>query len=209
MKKIFSIFFALVLFPGYSAHAWIGGPFGNNTYFGEEGDDGVYEAVAVPVGKARNGVGIYRWGVTNNFTGLDPQNTTTFTFSSTTGFDTFTVPVSSNIMFGGTSLFTHSWFLNGVYYRGFCEGTVNSGLGVISCIGAARSAAGLSGIVESISSGFRAQFSDRNNGIPVRRFEGTGKARTHVDSTGEVADFRFSVFGSKVANGVNFFGDTN
>jgi hypothetical protein len=144
--------------------------------------------------------------VTNNFNGLDPANTTTFTFTSTSGSDDFTVPVSSNVMFGGVSLFTHSWFLNGVYYRGFCDGTVNSGLGSISCIGAARSAVGLSGILESISSGFRAQFSDKNNGIPIRRFEGSGTARTHVDSTGEVSDFRFSVFGSKVANGVSYFG---
>jgi hypothetical protein len=206
MKKIFAIFCALCLMPGFSAQAWIGGPFGNNTYFGEEGDDGVYEAVAVPIGRARNGVGIYRWGVTNNFPGLDPTNTTTFTFGSSTGTDDFVVPVSGNVMFGGVSLFTHSWFLNGVYYRGFCDGTVNSGLGTISCIGAARSAAGLSGILESVSSGFRAQFSDRSNGIPIRRFEGAGRARTHVDSTGEVADFRFTVFGSKVANGVSYFG---
>lgn len=208
MKKLFSIFCAICLVPSFSAHAWVGGPFGNNNYFGEDGDDGVYESVAIPIGKARNGIGIYRWGVTNNFPGLDPQNTTTFTFSSGSGFDTFTVPVSSNVMFSGVSLFTHTWFLNGVYYRGFCEGTVNSGLGIISCIGAARSAAGLSGVFESISSGFRAFYTNKGDGIPVRRFEGRGRARTHDGNTGLTTDFRFAVFGSRVANGVEYFGLT-
>lgn len=203
MKKILVFFCALILMPSYSAHAWIGGPFGNNTFFGEEGDDGVYEAVAVPFGSARNGIGLYRWGVTNNFRGLAPNFTTTFRFTSNNGFDDFIIPVSGNVAFGGVSQFTHTWFIQGVYYRGFCEGSVNSGLGSISCIGAARSASGLSGILESISSGFRAKFTDTGSGIPIRRFEGRGKATTHG---GELGNFRFTVFGSKVANAVQFFG---
>lgn len=190
--------------PSFSAHAWIGGPFGNNTFFGEEGDDGVYEAVAVPIGSARNGVGLYRWGVTNNFTGISPQFTRTFTISSGGGSDDFIVGASGNVAFGGVGLFSHTWFISGIYYRGFSEGTVNSGLGIISAIGAARSAAGLSGIVESISSGFRAKFTDTGSGIPIRRFEGRGQATTH-NATGS-SNFRMTVFGSKVSNSVQFFG---
>lgn len=204
MKKIFTIFCAICLMPSFSAQAWIGGPFGNNTFFGDEGDDGVYEAVAVPFGSARNGIGLYRWGITNNFNGLAPNFTSTFTFTDGTGGSSaFVVPVSGNVAFGGVSQFTHTWFINGVYYRGFCEGSVNSGLGSISAIGAARSASGLSGVFESISSGFRANFADSGNGIPIRRFEGRGRAST---VGGELADFRFVVFGSKVSNSVRFFG---
>ncbi|MBP9224936.1 MAG: hypothetical protein KBF76_13780 [Verrucomicrobiales bacterium] len=204
MKNVFTVFCAVFLMPTFSAQAWIGGPFSNNTFFGEDGDDGVYEAVAIPQGTARNGIGLYRWGVTNNFKGLDPRYTTTFTFTSGTGaFDTFTIPSSGNVAFGGTSRFTHSWFIGGIYYRGFCEGTVNSGLSVISCIGAARSAAGLSGVLASISSGFQAQFEESGNGLPIRRFEGEGSAST---DGGALLDFDFFVFGSKVSHAVQFFG---
>lgn len=205
MKQLLGIFCALCLVPSFSAHAWIGGPFSNNTYFGEEGDDGVYEAVAIPFGSARNGVGTYRWGVTNNFPGLDPQNTTSVILTSSTGASGFTVPVSGNVEFAGVGNFTHSWFITGTYYRGFCQGTVNSGLGSITCIGAAQSADGLSGVSESISSSFRASFTARNQGIPIRRFEGRGSAST-TDGSGAFLNFRFAIFGSKVANSVNYFG---
>lgn len=207
MRKVIAIFCALFLAPSFSAKAWIGGPFSNNTYFGEEGDDGVYEAVAVPFGSARNGVGIYRWGVTNNFTGLSPQFITSVTLTSSTGSSGFQVPVSGNVEFGGVGNFTHSWFITGTFYRGFCQGTVNSGIGAISCIGAAQSADGLSGVSESISSSFRATFTAKNQGLPVRRFEGRGSAST-TDGSGAFLNFRFAVFGSKVANGVNYFGLT-
>lgn len=204
MNKLIAVFCAFCLAPTFSSHAWIGGPFGNNTFFGEEGDDGVYEAVAVPIGKAKNGIGIFRWGVTNQFQGLSPQFTTTVVFTQPTGGTSgFIVPVSGNVAFGGVSRYTHTWFISGIYYRGFAEGTVNSGLGLISAIGAAQSAAGLSGINESISSGFRARFTDSGNGIPVRRFEGRGRAGT----TGTAAtNFRFTVFGSKVSSAVQYFG---
>lgn len=205
MKKVFAVFCALILAPSFTANAWIGGPFSNNTYFGENGDDGVYEAVAIPFGSARNSLGIYRWGITNNFPGLDPQNTTSVTLSANGGSSTFAVPVSSNVEFSGVSHFTHTWFVTGTYYRGFCQGTVNSGLGAITCIGAAQSADGLSGISESVSSSFRATFTSKNQGVPVRRFEGQGRAAT-TDGSGAFLNFRFAVFGTKVANGVEYFG---
>ncbi len=208
MKKIFAAFCALVLMPSFSAQAWIGGPFSNNSYFGEDGDDGVYEAVALPYGKgARNGIGLYRWGVTNNFTGVDDQSTLYYTVSGPGGSSDIRVPLSGNVEFGGVGHFTHSWYIEGVYYRGFCQGSVNSGLGTVNCTGGAYSAVEFSGIVESISSGFRASFTSRNDGLPVQRFEGRGHAAIS-DGRGRsgLEPFHFAVFGSKVASKVNYYG---
>ncbi len=204
MKTFLSLFCAICLIPNFSAQAWIGGPFGNNTFNGEEGDDGVYEAVAVPLGSSKNGIGLYRWGITNNFKGLDPRYTTQVVITRTGGGSSgFSVPVSGNLAFGGVSQYTHSWFIQGVYYRGFCQGSVNSGLGAISCIGVAGSAAGLSGVTGSISSGFEAAFVSSGNGLPIRRFEGIGSASTDGTS---LSDFSFFTFGSKVSTAVQFFG---
>ena len=70
MKKLFALFCAICLMPSFSAHAWIGGPFSNNSFFGENGDDGVYEAVGFPTSGVSNGVGIFRWAVANNVVGI-------------------------------------------------------------------------------------------------------------------------------------------
>lgn len=204
MKQLFAIFCAVCLMPSMTSFGWVGGPFSNNTYFGENGDDGVYEAVAVPTSPGtRNGIGLFRWGVTNDFPGLNPANITSFRFTRGDAFTDFTIPVSGNVQFSGVSTFNHSWFLRGVFYTGFCNGTVNSGIGFVSATGVASSTAGITGTVESISSSFRARFTNEGDGIVVRRFEGRGRASSTVDAFGQ---FRFFAFGSKVHDGVQYFG---
>ncbi len=202
MKQIFAIFLAICVLPGFHSYAWVGGPFSNNTYFGEQGDDGIYEAVAIPRG-GNNGIGLFRWAVTNAFQGLDPSNTTSINFSFGNSSSDFTVPVSGNVSFDGVATYTNTWFIEGNYYRGFTTGTVNSGLGIVSATGVARTAAGINGVAESISSGFTATFTNSDNGIPVRRFEGRGRA---AGTSPDVGTFTIAVFGTKVQDTVFYFG---
>lgn len=201
MKQLFALFCAIVLMPSFSAHAWIGGPFSNNTYFGENGDDGVYEAVAIPQVTGANGIGIFRWAVTNNFAGAAPNAIQTYTFTGIAGGSTdFATPVSGNINFGGISFFNHSWFIEGVSYFGICNGSVNSGIGLVSAIGVASVVAGLTNTSDSISSGFQATIANTGRGVPVRRFEGVGTAQSTVATLGT---FPIFVFGSKVTDEIN------
>lgn len=207
MKQLFAIFCAIVLLPSFSSYAWIGGPFSNNTYFGENGDDGVYEAV----GTTTNGVGIFRWGVTNTLTGVDSSLLETRVTSvavtvggvTTTTTTVFVDAFSSNVYFGGIGRISHSWFLEGVAYEGNCYGTVNSGLGFISCVGTADEADGTGG---SISSSFTAEFDDRGDGLPVRRFSGRGNAAVSAAPNTLIS---FIVFGSKVFDQVNYGNNAN
>jgi hypothetical protein len=55
--------------PSFSAQARIGGPFSGNTYFPENGDDGVYEVAAT----ATNRTGLYRIVVGNEFERVNPE----------------------------------------------------------------------------------------------------------------------------------------
>ena len=104
MKKAFAVFSALILMPGLNAHAWVGGPWSNDSYQ-HNGDDGVYEAVAT----ATNGIGIYRWGVSNN---------------------------GGNLEFAaGSFASSNLWYYRGISYYGMCFGIVNSHLGVVSVVG--------------------------------------------------------------------------
>lgn len=203
MKQVFAIFCAICLMPSMTSFGWVGGPFSNNTYFGENGDDGVYEAVGVPISRGgRNGIGLFRWGVTNN---LNPTNnivTSNFTFTTGGSSSDFVAPTAGNVQLGAVSRFNHNWFLRGVYYRGFCEGTANSGIGVVTALGVARAASGITGTGDTIQSGFRARFTDEGDGIPSRRFEGRGRATTSIAN---FRTFRFFAFGTKVADSVNVF----
>lgn len=204
MKKIFAAFCALVLMPSFSAQAWIGGPFSNNSYFGEDGDDGVYEAVAYPVGGAfANGIGIFRWGVGNSTAFTDDA---TISVSSVVYDDEGNItgtfvnirPIASNIYFGGTGQVSHTWFLEGIAYRGNCDGIVNSGLGVVSCIGSASSP---SSSRYTISSGFEGTIDNKGEGLPVTRFSGRGNGRSlDLLDPNATVNFRFVAFGTKVSS---------
>lgn len=218
MKKIFTIFCAVCLMPSFSAHAWIGGPFSNNSYFSESGDDGVYEAVAFPVNNRanpnqviKNGIGMYRWAVTNNTSFSDAVSTSVSqVFFDDQGNIAFTlvdiVPLTSNVYFGGVGQTSHTWFIEGVAYRGFCEGTANSGLGIVNCVGSASNGSG-TGLIEST---FRGKFSsagDGGRGIPISRFRAKGRG-TSINIGGPAGNvtFRFRVFGSKVTQNVTYNG---
>lgn len=211
MKKIFAVFCAVVLMPSFSAHAWIGGPWSNNSFFGEDSDDGVYEAVAIPdYGQViSNGIGMFRWAVTNN-RGFDSSVSTAV---STVQYDDegnveFTFvdiqPLTSNVYFGGVGQISHVWFIEGVSYRGNCQGSANSGLGEVFCVGQAQSAVDTS---ISISSGFNAQYDGSGFGIPISRFSGYGDG-TLIDSSDPDAGgtFTFFVMGSKVTSRITYNG---
>ena len=126
MKKIFAVTLALIVVPSFHAHAWIGGPFNNNS-FTPEGDDGIYEAIAIPV--IGSGMGLYRWGVNNRSAGG-----TQFTNGLQGG--------TGNVLFGGMvgNFNQHIWYFNGETYFGPCYGSVNSGVGTVSCVGTAATA---------------------------------------------------------------------
>lgn len=216
MKKIFAAFCALVLMPSFSAQAWIGGPFSNNAFFGEDGDDGVYEAVAYPIGNkapnvptVKNGIGTFRWAVTNTKSFTDDVTTSvTSAFFDDEGNITATFvdvrPLTSNVYFGGVGQVSHTWFIEGVAYRGNCEGSVNSGIGAISCIGQAANQEDTS---QTVSSSFRAKFDGGGQGLPVSRFSGKGRG-TAVDflDPNATIPFRFVVFGSRVTTTVVYNG---
>ena len=207
MKQIFAIFLALCILPCFQTFAWIGGPFSNNSYFSENGDDGVYEAVGIPSTAGVNGIGIMRWAVTNSVA-INPDNLTSTAFVTTTtvgGVTTtttsFTIsPTTSNVFLGGVNQITHAWFLQGVSYTGTCNGIVNSGLGIISCSGLATQGT----TANTISAGFTATFDNSGNGIPIARFRGTGDG-TAING-GVTTPFSFNAFGSKVSSQVIYNG---
>tara|TARA_B110000305_G_C19250703_1_gene544603 strand:+ start:284 stop:688 length:405 start_codon:yes stop_codon:yes gene_type:complete len=104
MKNIIAIFCTLFLAPTSHSYAWIGGPFSNNSYFGESGDDGVYEAIAT----GPNAIGIFRIVVANEFGGSQDLNTglTRLPGATATGGGGIAVPAinSGNIFIGGFGL---------------------------------------------------------------------------------------------------------
>ncbi len=211
MKKVFAIFLATILVPTFNTFAWVGGPFSNNS-FTPEGDDGIYEAVAVPAfgqgstgftdtftgagvgGPGVNGIGIYRWGVFNNNPGGITFTTGTLGLNGNT----------SNVQFGGFASATsqHVWYINGAVYYGPCFGTVNSAIDTIRCVGNATSSTptatdavgNLNAPTLSIAaptdtgafcnSYFTAQI-NRNNPFhyATRNFEGFGQVTLSFDQT--------------------------
>ena len=202
MKKIFAAFCAIVLMPSFSAQAWIGGPFSNNSFSGVNGDDGVYEVVAT----VRNGLGLYRIVVGNNFPGVNPTGVQASVPSETPNTGTvLTDPIqvpgisSGNIFFGGLGgSSSNIWFFEGVTYSGNVTGTVNSAQG--RAFGVASAFAGANQTGNRISSQFRANLSGRGRLLAVRSFAGTG--RFDSPRTGQV--IRFTVFGSKISDSILF-----
>lgn len=221
MKKIFAIFCAIVLMPSFSAHAWIGGPFGGNNYFGPAGDDGIWEAAAsiIPgsVRSAANpgsgtvlfGSGTYRWGVENNQGTLALTNLNTslddLNFDTTTQFIPAGTPAASNTFFGGFSGINHVWFINGIAYFGTCVGTANSGLGGVFASGFAQSPAQVASEI-FVDSFFSAAFLGSGNAVPARGFEGFGQGTLNSGSNTDPDFFEFTVFGSKVSNSLTYGG---
>lgn len=128
MKQAFGIFAALVLMPSFQVHAWLGGPWSNDTYQ-TNGDDGIYEAVAT----TSNGVGMYRWAVTNQAAGASNQPNPNPGVLNPAG--------GSNVEFGGLNgtVSSNVWYYKGLVYYGRCFGIVNSGwnqeFGIVSVTG--------------------------------------------------------------------------
>jgi hypothetical protein len=200
MKKIFAAFCAIVLMPSFSAQAWTGGPFSQNSYFGEDGDNGVYEAI----GTGRNAIGIFRIVVDNTGQETTPTTTTTTPGTGTGGGTTtvVTFPVSGNTSIGGlTSENSNSWFVEGIAYFGDTLGTVNSVLGIVSAIGFAVDQANNSNLADSA---FTARTSSSAKNLPASAFRGKGKVRITRNGGQDERLIRFSVFGSKISNTVNY-----
>lgn len=194
MKKLFTVFCAVCLMPTFSAQAWIGGPFSNNSFFGENGDDGVYEAAATAV----NGIGLYRIVVGNDFNGVNPQGVLASVPAQTTAPPgvLITVPgiASGNVVIGAYgSTFSNVWYHEGVFYAGITLGTASSVMGVVQGFGEARNLRGLGPVL--LSSAFTANFQGTGKFLPARSFNGFGEGRI-----GAGLPFMFSVFGSKVSS---------
>lgn len=186
--------------PSFSAQAWIGGPFSGNTYFSENGDDGVYEAAAT----AKNGIGLYRIVVGNDFRGVNPEGVklsvpgTAISTVSGTGVVGAIIQVpgisSGNVVIGayGNS-FSNVWYREGIFYAGTTLGSASSVRGTVTAIARAGDNYGAGPIF--MSSGFVAKFQGSGKFIPSRVFSGRGRAQV-----GTGTPFRFSVYGSKVSN---------
>lgn len=203
MKKIFTIFCAVCLMPSFSAQAWIGGPFSNNSFNQQGGDDGVYEVVATAV----NGIGLYRIVVGNNFPGVNSAGVRASVPSEApnTG-GVLNIPIrvpglnSGNIFFGGlASNASNIWVFEGVSYSGNTVGTVNSAQGTVAAIGTAFTGANQTG--DRVSSFFRAKLSGSGQLLPVRSFAGRGRLTVSTRTNKSV---RFTVFGSKVSDQITF-----
>jgi len=203
MKKIFAAFCAIVLMPSFSAQAWIGGPFSNNSFSDVGGDDGIYEASASTV----NGIGLYRFAVGNEFGGV---NSAAVASSVSTDFiiieedqDIVTNVNSASVASGNVVIgawgngFTNIWFYQGVQYFGATLGTVNSANNTV--IGMATSRDNNGQGLNAISTAFRAKLIRSSDLIAATPFQGIGRAQTSAGDR-----FRFTVLGSKVSNSFTF-----
>lgn len=198
MKKIFTVFCAICLMPTFSAQAWIGGPFSNNSFFGEKGDDGVYEAAA----SANNGIGLYRIVVGNDFDGVNPSGVNASVPSvvpipilAPNGAIIRTLEVpgisSGNVVIGayGNS-FSNVWYYEGVFYAGTTLGTASSVMGTVTGFAESKNSSG----TEALTSSFIAKFQSGGKFLPARVFNGSGQGQIGAD-----LPFAFSVYGSKVS----------
>jgi hypothetical protein len=200
MKKIFAAFCAIVLMPSFSAQAWIGGPFSNNSFFEPAGTDGVYEASATTL----NGIGLFRFSVGNEFQGVNNNQVTT-TVPGDNVVDTsslnpvvITTPgiASGNAIIGAWgNVFTNFWYYRGVQYVGRTNGTVNATLGKVIAFATSRDNLGQGTNV--ITTAFSANLVNTGEFIAATTFIGVGRAFT---SQGQ--RFRFTVMGSKVSNNI-------
>ncbi|MDF1823290.1 MAG: hypothetical protein P1U68_01535 [Verrucomicrobiales bacterium] len=200
MKQLFALFCALVLLPSFSAHAWIGGPFSNNTFFGENGDDGVYSASA----SGPNAIGLFRFTVANNFAGSQEIATDA---TETVIYDVFGVPIttittpginSGNLAIGGFGSTTNIWFVEGVSYTGSTLGNVDSVSGAVFAVGTASDGAGTA----ALSSAFQGALNRSGQFLPSSSFTGVGEGA--IDDGTTISFFGFTVFGSKVSDSILF-----
>lgn len=181
MKQIFALFCAIVLLPSYTSHAWIGGPFSNNSYF-QQAEDGVYEAIGTiqPAIPGVVGVGIFRFAVANRAVGLP----STLPAASVASGNVF-------IGFLGVTPVSNIWFISGQRYTGTTLGTVNEAAGqVIAAASATR-------LAVTVDSGFTADISRRGRFVPVVGFNGVGNLTL---SSAPLVIVPFTVFGTKVSN---------
>lgn len=202
MKKLFALFCAVCLMPAFSAQAWIGGPFSNNSFFTPAGTDGVYEATAT----AMNGIGIYRFTVGNEFQGVNPQGVQASVPSEKPNTGTGLIPqtidvpgiASGNIVIGGIgNTFTSIWYFRGVQYFGITLGSVSSVTGKVVAMSAGRNNQGTGG--RTLNTTFKATIATSGAFIASTPFMGIGRGGT---SNG--VRFRFTVMGSKVSNKITF-----
>lgn len=199
MKKLFALFCAVCLMPTFSAQAWIGGPFSNNSFFEPAGTDGVYEATAT----ALNGIGLYRFTVGNEFPGVNPQGVQASVPSqipNTGNNNPIIVPgiASGNFVIGGlANTFTNVWYFRGIQYFGTTLGTVNAVSGKVVGMAFGRDNNGLGNRI--ITSTFKASLLSTGEFVAATPFMGVGRGSTNAGIR-----FRFTILGSKVSNNITF-----
>ena len=206
MKNVIAIFCALFLAPTFHSYAWIGGPFSNNSYFGESGDDGVYEGI----GTGPNAIGIFRITVANDFGGSQDQDTGLRLLPGLENFNTIggqladaRVPAvnSGNIFIGGFGLnetpASNIWYYEGISYFGRTSGTVNSALGIVAGVGNATERGAGTAVLDSSFQGVLLQSGAL---LPSASFAGTGLANDIANGT----QFEFTILGSKVSSAITF-----
>ena len=184
----------------YSAHAWVGGPFSNNTFFGSGSEDGVYEATAAAV----NGVGIFRIVVGNAYQGVNPEGVvaTAPSTQAENGNAIILVPGvnSGNVFVGAFGGRSFVFFYEGVSYIGTTLGSVSGVNGSVFAVGGGNDNNGAG--TNSLGASFTARIQRSGNFIPATAFNGSGTGRINGAAATE---FSFTVFGSKVSNNI-FFG---
>lgn len=215
MKNIIAVFCALIIAPTLNTYAWVGGPFSNNSYFSQSGDDGVYEAIAT----GPNAIGIYRITVANDFGGSQTQGTGQIVppgagaINVNGNGNVVNIPTTSgvnsgNIFIGGFGFeegpASNIWFYQGVGYFGRAIGTVNSTLSRVTALGNAklRGANFAATTGPQINSSFTATLNSSIEFLPAAAFSGVGTAGTQGLATNST--FTFTVLGSKVSSAIRF-----
>lgn len=202
MKKLFAIFCAICLMPSFSAQAWIGGPFSNNSYFGLGGDDGIYEAIAT----GANTLGYYRIVIANNSGSIGTPTTTTQAAGTPPSING--VLASGNGIIGGQgNQSTSLWYVEGITYAGRAFGTVSMWAGAITGMSTADEVTVNDYLAGTVSSQFTAAFQNTGALIPSRAFFGAGVLTVNFAPAGTQGPFvtpaggqiPLTIYGSKVS----------
>ena len=199
MKKLFAIFCAVCLMPSFSAQAWIGGPFSNNSYGGQGGSDGIWEGVAT----GANLVGITRFAIGNVYPGIgSPATTAPANVVFPPGIVVTTPSISSgNAVIGayGSQTTATFYFQGDFYATGTTFGSVSTASGSVFAVGSASDGANVLEFAYAGSLSGSGGFTYGGFMPSQRAFTAVGVAGITGTVAGEVP---ITVFGSKVSDSI-------